>query len=172
MVGSNEKVDYTELSKSSISDKIKPKKKVTFCQQVQFKEIPLEGKKGKCKRHKEKKQSKKKNWTRGQYSAPPPYFLLIRGQVQKTQLWERGAAIIVPPVIGLLGGLITLILITEEIRSPFLIAALAATVITAAIYELEYLLKPELLEKPGKTLKDLVTDSFVKEEKNSRTVSQ
>ncbi len=31
-------------------------------------------------------------------------------------------------------------------------------------------LKPELLEKPGETLKDLVTDSFVKEEKNSRTV--
>ena len=42
MGDSNEKVDYTELSKSSISDKIKPKKKVTFCQQVQVKEITLE----------------------------------------------------------------------------------------------------------------------------------
>uniref|UniRef100_A0A3B0IWB3 Uncharacterized protein n=1 Tax=Wolbachia endosymbiont of Aleurodicus dispersus TaxID=1288877 RepID=A0A3B0IWB3_9RICK len=41
MGGSNEKVDYTELSKSSISDRIKPKKKVTFCQQVQVKEITL-----------------------------------------------------------------------------------------------------------------------------------
>lgn len=144
MGDSNEKVDYTELSKCSFSDKIKPKRKVTFCQQVQVKEIPLEEKKGECKRRKRKKQ--------------------------KTQLWERGAAIIVPPVIGLLGGLITLTLITEEISSPFLIAALAAIAITAAIYELEYLLKPELLEKPGETLKDLVTDSFVKEEKNSRTV--
>ncbi|QJT94067.1 hypothetical protein HGO53_01720 [Wolbachia endosymbiont of Diaphorina citri] len=151
MGGSNEKVDYTELSKSSISDKIKPKKKVTFCQQVQVKEIPLEGKKGACKRYKEKKEKQKHKLNK------------------KPQLWERGAAIIVPPVIGLLGGLITLTLITEE---PFLIAALAAIAITAAIYELEYLLKPELLEKPGKTLKDLVTDSFVKEEKNSRTVSQ
>lgn len=130
----------------------------------------MKEKKGECKRRKKKKQSKKKNWTRGQYPAPSPYFLLIRGRVQKTQLWERGAAIIVPPVIGLLGGLITLTLITEEISSPFLIAALAAIAITAAIYELEYLLKPELLEKPGETLKDLVTDSFVKEEKNSRTV--
>lgn len=151
MGGSNEKVDYTELSKSSISDKIKPKKKVTFCQQVQVKEITLEGKKGACKRYKEKKEKQKHELNK------------------KPQLWKRGAAIIVPPVIGLLGGLITLTLITEE---PFLIAALAAIAITAAIYELEYLLKPELLEKPGKTLKDLVTDSFVKEEKNSRTVSQ
>lgn len=151
MGGSNEKVDYTELSKSSISDKIKPKKKVKFCQQVQVKEIPLEGKKGAYKRYKEKKEKQKHELNK------------------KPQLWERGAAIIVPPVIGLLGGLITLTLITEE---PFLIAALAAIAITAAIYELEYLLKPELLEKPGKTLKDLVTDSFVKEEKNSRTVSQ
>ncbi|WP_264375502.1 hypothetical protein [Wolbachia endosymbiont (group B) of Sphaerophoria taeniata] len=154
MGGSNEKVDYTELSKSSISDKIKPKKKVKFCQQVQVKEIPLEGKKGAYKRYKEKKEKQKHELNK------------------KPQLWERGAAIIVPPVIGLLGGLITLTLITEEISSPFLIAALAAIAITAAIYELEYLLKPELLEKPGKTLKDLVTDSFVKEEKNSRTVSQ
>lgn len=97
-------------------------------------------------------------------------FSVNTGRVQKTQLWERGAAIIVTPVIGLLGGLITLTLIIEEISSPFLIAALTATAITAAIYELEYLLKPELLEKPGETLKDLVTDSFVKEEKNSRTV--
>lgn len=60
MGDSNEKVDYTELSKCSVSDKIKPKRKVTFCEQVQVKEIPLEGKKGKCKRHKEKKQSKKR----------------------------------------------------------------------------------------------------------------
>ncbi|WP_265032168.1 hypothetical protein [Wolbachia endosymbiont (group B) of Apotomis turbidana] len=146
------------------------KKKVKFCPKVQVKEIPLEGKKGECKRRKKKKQSKKKNWTRGQYPAPSPYFLLIRGRVQKTQLWERGAAIIVPPVIGLLGGLITLTLITEEISSPFLIAALVAVAVTLAIYGLEYLFKPELLEKPGETLKDLVTDSFVKEEKNSRTV--
>ncbi|WP_374699380.1 hypothetical protein [Wolbachia endosymbiont (group A) of Limnophora tigrina] len=138
MGDSNEKVDYTELSKSSISDKIKPKKKVTFCQQVQVKEIPLEGKKGACKRYKEKKEKQKHELNK------------------KPQLWKRGAAIFAPPVIGLLGGLITLTLITEEISSPFLIAALAAIAITAAIYELEYLLKPELLEKPGKTLKDLV----------------
>ncbi|WP_264377948.1 hypothetical protein [Wolbachia endosymbiont (group B) of Philonthus cognatus] len=45
MGDSNEKVDYTELSKCSFSDKIKPKRKVTFFQQVQVKEIPLEGKK-------------------------------------------------------------------------------------------------------------------------------
>ncbi|WP_395461054.1 hypothetical protein [Wolbachia endosymbiont (group B) of Ablattaria laevigata] len=139
MGDSNEKVDYTELSKSSISDKIKPKKKVTFCQQVQVKEIPLEEKKGECKRRKKKKQ--------------------------KTQLWKRGAAILAPPVIGLL---VSLALITGNYS--FLTTALVAVAVTLAIYGLEYLFKPELLEKPGETLKDLVTDSFVKEEKNSRTV--
>lgn len=149
MGGSNEKVDYTELSKSSISDKIKPKKKVTFCQQVQVKEITLEGKKGACKRYKEKKEKQKHELNK------------------KPQLWKRGAAILAPPVIGLL---VSLALITGNYS--FLTTALVAVAVTLAIYGLEYLFKPELLEKPGETLKDLVTDSFVKEEKNSRTVSQ
>lgn len=149
MGGSNEKVDYTELSKSSISDRIKPKKKVTFCQQVQVKEITLEGKKGACKRYKEKKEKQKHELNK------------------KTQLWKRGAAILAPPVIGLL---VSLALITGNYS--FLTTALVAVAVTLAIYGLEYLFKPELLEKPGETLKDLVTDSFVKEEKNSRTVSQ
>ncbi|WP_349968246.1 hypothetical protein [Wolbachia endosymbiont of Armadillidium arcangelii] len=147
MGDSNEKVDYTELSKSSISDKIKPKKKVTFCQQVQVKEITLEGKKGACKRYKEKKEKQKHELNK------------------KPQLWKRGAAIFAPPVIGLL---VSLALITGNYS--FLTTALVAVAVTLAIYGLEYLFKPELLEKPGETLKDLVTDSFVKEENNSRTV--
>lgn len=74
-------------------------------------------------------------------------------QKNKPQLWKRGAAIIAPPTIGLLGGLAALVLITER---AFLIAALVAVVTTVAIYGLEYLIKPQLLEKPSETLKGLV----------------
>lgn len=74
-------------------------------------------------------------------------------QKNKPHLWKRGAAIIAPPAIGLLGGLAALVLITE---GAFLIAALVAVATTVAMYGLEYLIKPQLLEKPSETLKGLV----------------
>ncbi|WP_353277443.1 hypothetical protein [Wolbachia endosymbiont (group A) of Agelastica alni] len=86
-------------------------------------------------------------------------------QKNKPQLWKRGAAIIAPPAIGLLGGLAALVLITE---GAFLIAALVAVATTVAIYGLEYLIKPQLLEKPSETLKGLVEAAknfFAKEDK-------
>lgn len=60
MGDSNEKVDYTELSKCSFSDKIKPKRKVTFCQQFQVKEIPLEGKKKSINDARKRNRAKKR----------------------------------------------------------------------------------------------------------------
>ncbi|WP_246038607.1 MULTISPECIES: hypothetical protein [unclassified Wolbachia] len=58
MGDSNEKVDYTELSKSSISDKIKPKKRSHFVSKSKLKKLHSKEKKEHVNDTKKRKRNK------------------------------------------------------------------------------------------------------------------
>lgn len=89
MGGSNEKVDYTELSKSSISDKIKPKKRSHFVSKSKLKKFHLKEKKESVNDTKKRNRAKKELDSRAVLSTSTIFSVNTRASTENTIMGKR-----------------------------------------------------------------------------------